>query len=472
LSVELAALWEAVRPAFGERSTWELARRLGMSGLTCLGRHTVTGLLTASGHQHQDWSAAYRLFTEHRLPEAALWQQVRQGVLAALPEEAPVVGALDDTLLPRWGRKVAGTAWRRDPLGPRFQANLIWAQRMVQTTLLLPEGPGARRARALPVDLQHAPSPRRPRPQAGKEAWAEYREAQRTQGLSAVGQARVEALRTALDEDGAQGRTLLLAVDGGYTNRTLFRQLPARTTLVGRVRKDAALFAKPDPSLRPGRPRVYGPPLPTPEQLRQDDSLPWQAVTVYVAGAGHELEVKVVTPVRWRGAGARDLQLVIVRPLAYRPRAQSRLLYRQPAYLLCTDPKLPLATLLQAYVWRWEAEVTFREEKSLLGMGQAQVRTAPAVAAVPAFVAAMYSFLHLAAHRAAHTHPGLARPRWQRPAPTARLSTGQLQGLLRAELWGAALGIDFRDFAAALPSHAKPLKLLHPLAAAVCYAAG
>jgi hypothetical protein len=470
--VELAAGWEEVRPAFGEGSTWELARRLGMSALTCLGRRTVTGLLTASGRQHQDWSAAYRLFTEGRVPQAGLWQQVRRGVLAALPAGAPVVGALDDTLLPRWGRKVAGAAWRRDPLGPRFQTNLVWAQRMVQLTLLLPEGGGAGRARALPVALQHAPSPRRPRPQAGEEAWRQYREAQRTQGLSAVGQAQVEALRTALDQEGAQERRLLLAVDGGYTNRVLFRQVPARTMLVGRVRKDAALFASPEPRTGAGRPRVYGRPLPTPEQVRQDDSLPWRAVTVYAAGKRHQMEVKVVTPVRWRGAGARDLQLVVVRPLAYRLRAGSRLLYREPAYLLCTDPRLALATLLQAYVWRWEAEVTFREEKTLLGMGQAQVRTAAAGAAVPAFLAAMYSFLHLAAHRAGQTQLRLARPRWQRPAPDARPSTGHLQGLLRAELWGAALGLDFRDFASALPSHPKPLKLQGTLAPAVCYAAG
>ena len=46
---ELQELWEALRPSFAEHSTWERARRLGMSVLTCLGRHTITGLLGASG---------------------------------------------------------------------------------------------------------------------------------------------------------------------------------------------------------------------------------------------------------------------------------------------------------------------------------------------------------------------------------------------------------------------------------------
>ncbi|MDR2051685.1 MAG: hypothetical protein LBQ63_07950, partial [Deltaproteobacteria bacterium] len=38
--------------------------------------------------------------------------------------------------------------------------------------------------------------------------------------------------------------------------------------------------------------------------------------------------------------------------------------YRNPAYLLCTDPDLPVERLLQAYLWRWEIELNFRDEKT------------------------------------------------------------------------------------------------------------
>jgi hypothetical protein len=442
-----------------------------VSALTCLGRHTVTGLLCASGQLHQDWSAAYRLFEQARMDFGQVWRTVRKETLAGIPSEQPLVAGLDDTLLPKSGRKVTGAGWRRDPLGPRFQTNLIWAQRILQTTLLLPEGPGPARARAIPVDLVHAPTPRRPRPQAPAEAWEQYRQAQSAQKLSVVGRERIHALRTALDQEGQQGRPLVFAVDGGYTNRTVFREVPAGVTLLGRVRKDAALFASPVPQAK-GRPRVYGTPLPTPEQMRQDPTLPWRTVSVYAAGKLQSMEVKVVQPVRWKGAGNQDLQLVIVRPLAYRPCRGSRLLYRQPAYLLCTDPQLSLETLLQAFVWRWEVEVTFREEKTLLGMGQAQVRTEPAVATAPAFTAAMYAFLHLAAARVASSQQPLARPRWQRPAPEARPTTGQLQGLLRADLWADTLGVTFEGFAAEPHPHPKPLKITSSPAAAVCYASG
>ncbi len=240
-----------------------------MSVLTCLGRHTITGLLTTSGQHDRDWSGVYRLFEKERVDLERLFAPVYQKVLGRLPEGAPVVGFLDDTLLAKRGRKVAGANWRRDPLGPPFQANLIWSQRFVQSALALPEGVGAVRARAIPVQLRHAPTALRPRAGAGPEAWAQYRQEQRRRCLSVVGAQQMGALRARLDaHPGGAKRALLLAVDGSYTNRTMYRKLPARTTLIGRVRKDAALFAPPVASGGRGRPRVYGAPLPTPEQLR------------------------------------------------------------------------------------------------------------------------------------------------------------------------------------------------------------
>jgi hypothetical protein len=63
--------------------------------------------------------------------------------------------------------------------------------------------------------------------------------------------------------------------------------------------------------------------------------------------------------VYWRKAGvAMPLQVVVIRPPGYRLRNGSKLLYRQPAFLICTDGKLDLQTLVQAYVYRWEIGVS------------------------------------------------------------------------------------------------------------------
>ena len=139
---------------------------------------------------------------------------------------------------------------------------------------------------------------------------------------------------------------------------------------------------------------------------------------------------------RWRhGAGLRLLRLIVVAPLAYRLSSHARLNYRQPAYLLTTDLASAAAFLLQAYLDRWQIEVNHRDEKSLLGVGQAQVRSALSVPRQPALVVAAYSLLLLAALQAfgpTRTSDYLPLPQWRKPAP--RPSLLDILALLRQQI--------------------------------------
>ena len=56
-----------------------------------------------------------------------------------------------------------------------------------------------------------------------------------------------------MDKSGSEGRRLIVAIDNRFTNRTVLRDIPERTTLVGRVRKDAVFFYPPKEG--PGRGR-------------------------------------------------------------------------------------------------------------------------------------------------------------------------------------------------------------------------
>lgn len=476
-------LFDTARPAFCQQRSFHLARTLALSALACLGRRTLSGLLCTSGLQFQDWSAPYRLFERERLCPERLWSAVQQSLFALLPADTPVVALLDDTLIRKRGPHIHGTSWRRDPLGPKFADNFIWASRFVQISIALPEYPhqAASPARAIPVDLLHAPSPRKPSPRAAPEQWQAWRQARSACTLSVRGAARIAALRQTLDADPhTRTRDLLVCADATYACRTVLKSLPEKTTLIARIRKDARLFALPTPDQENhgrGRRRFYGQPLPTPEQYRQLDSLPWQPVRAFAAGQYFDFDIKTVGPLRWKHAGGnRQLLLLIVRPISHRLRLSHHRDYRQPAYLICTDPHLPPERILQAYLWRWEIEVNFRDEKTLLGLGKPQVRTEPAVRTTAAFFVFAYALLLLALHQCHLLHHPLPPPRWHRrkpQRPISRITTQQALSLFRASLWSSALGLTNKSgFVMIDPYATSPPQIELALKSAVLYASG
>lgn len=184
---------------------------------------------------------------------------------------------------------------------------------------------------------------------------------------------------------------------------------------------------------------------PRPNNCAKTESSPWQTVTAFAAGKCHEFRVKTIGPALWRKAGADlPLRIVVIAPLGYRLRKGSKILYRQPAYLICTDPDLPLEKLLQYYLWRWGIEVNFREEKTLIGTGDAHVRTPSSNQHLPAVTVAAYAILWIVALQklaAGTVIQGLEPPKWRKHrAEGANLpSTGDLLRLLRYETWAGAL---------------------------------
>jgi hypothetical protein len=459
---------------FGQRRNAERARRLLLSHLVCLGRHSVSGLICAGARQWCDWSADYRLFGRGRIDAQAMLGVIQRQVEGDLQDTSqPLVTAMDDSILRKRGRQIHGAGWRRDPLSPPFHVNFAWGQRVVQISAALPVAPG--QARMIPIDFAHAVPPAKAPRRCSPEALEACKEQARQRNINRQALERLELVRRRTDPR----RPLWSVVDGRFTNRTILKHLPADTTLIGRIRKDAKLYARPAQSAAagPGRRRVYGEEQPTPEQVLAEASIPWQNVSAFAAGKFHQFRVKTLAPVRWRTAGECDLRLIAIAPLAYHRSKQGKTLYRQPAYLICTDPDLPIQEVLQAYLWRWDIEVNFRDEKTLLGVGQAQVRTAEANSRLPAAAVAAYSLLLLAAAR---TYGPLGRPdqlpppRWRKPQKLRRTSTAQLINQLRYDLWGQAIGgrgaHHFSDFSSPPPLQKKPHKWLPDLQSAVFYA--
>lgn len=467
--------------AFAQQRTANRAHRLGLSQLACVGRHTITGLLYASGRQFADWSADYRLFSRDRWDTANLFAPIIRGILALSPDDAPFIGAMDDTFIHKTGAKIPGTGYGRDPMSPPFQVNLIRGQRFLQLSGILPppEVPGP--ARAIPVRFQHVPPVPKPPKNAGQQDQKAYRQRKKTENLSARGVQVLHQVRRELDTRHEAGkRRFIVGVDGSYTNQTVLKNLPERTVLIGRIRKDAELFYPPRPEDQPavGTRKRYGQLAPTPDRLRQDDTVPWQEITAFAAGKLHAFRVKTLAPVLWKKGGfALPLRLVVVAPVGYRLRRSSKLLYRQPAFLICTDPDLPLGQFLQDYLWRWQIEVNHRDEKQIIGVGEAQVRSPQSVGRQPALAVASYSTLLLAAaHESlmSTTPTTLAPPKWQAGQPRLRMSTQELMRQLRSEVWDHAITTlcgNSDHFATTTPSITKCPESQLPALSALLYGA-
>lgn len=438
---EFEALIGSLEDVFGSPQSFQRARRHLLAQLVSFGRHTISSLLRAQNRHQQDWSADYRFYSLDRFDEQAVFNQIRHHVEESLPPQSPLVVAMDDSLLRKTGRKMAGANYQRDPMSPPFHVNFVRGLRVLQISAALPQGPG--QARLVPVDFEQAALPPKPSRKAGPQEWQRYREHRAQRNINCIGAARLSALRQQMDRQGNPRRQLVVAVDGRFTNRTLLSQLPARTLIIGRLRKDAVLHELPQVQPDRGRRRKYGARTLTPEELLADAQRPFQKVRAFAAGQFHQFSLKHLGPVLLRlDRATQPVQIVVIKPLGYRLKKGGKLLYRQPAFLVCTDPHLPLAELLQDFLWRWDIEVNFRDEKTLLGVGQAQVRTPASNQNAPALAVAAYSLLLLASAKAYGSEGAperLTQAKWYRRQPSQRATTNELINQLRRELWSEAL---------------------------------
>lgn len=432
-------LLSATRSAFSQQRTFTHIRQLAYGFVSAWGRRTISRALCACHAQFEDWSASYRVFSRSPWEPTDLFQPVLETCLVQSSATGPFAIALDDTSLKKTGRRIPGVSYCRDPMSPAFHFNLRRGQRFIQASALLrPEGLNGP-ARSIPIRFHPAPPPPKPGKKADEAAHEAYRLAKKTQNLSCQAAGLIQEIRENINRSGYANRNILLAVDGSYCNKNVLNNLPDKVEVIARARGDINLFlpiSDADIATK-GRRRKYGPQLPKPKDIRTSDDYPWLQGRIFGAGRLHDLKYKVVSNVLWRsGTRTKPLKLIIIAPLRYRPTAKSKLLYRDPAYLLTTDFNTPVETQIQAYFDRWEIEVNHRDEKDLFGVGQAQVWSEKSAYRVPQFQVAIYSMLLLAAlvaYGPKRTDNYLPQPKW-RKKEERRPSTLDILALLREEL--------------------------------------
>ena len=415
-----------------------LARALALAfGILCgVGRRTITRAISFQGNTQKDWSADYKIFSRSPWEPRALFNPILQQAIREHSLKRIVIST-DDTRVWRNGKHVPYTQWHRDPLGPPFQVNLRWGHRFLQTSLVLPlyEQDQQSSSRSIPVRFEMAPVVKKPGKRADPEHHQEYARQKKQHNLSVQFVTLTKELRESLNQSGHADKPLVQVGDGSFCNRTVFAQDwdQQNVSIVVRARKNIVLCKR-----APGKGRrFYGKVKFTPEQVRRRNGRArWQQAKIFNGGCSREVRYKQLTKVYWQGgARKRELRLLVVAPVGYRTSKHGRLYYRQPAYLLTNDLSTPAVELLQAYFDRWGIEVNHRDEKEILGVGQAQVWNKNSVSKVPALVVAMYSWLLLAGLKCygpKRTEVYEPLPKWRRGAK--RPSCLDLITLLRQQL--------------------------------------
>jgi len=432
LLTEFLAITHDWRSVFPQQRTFQRGVRQALGSLVCLGRRCLSRIIWTNGGQHRSWSAEYFLHSRCQWEPQQLFRPILQRALPYCPQRLVGV-AIDDTRLRKTGRSIPQAFYQRDPLSPPFHVNLVLGLRFLQASLLVPlHRTAAVGTRGLPIRFQEVSRVKRPGKKATDEMQKQYREAVKQKNLSRSFVDMGRQLRQELDQAGGQDKILVLAGDGSFCNRTCFSEIPERSILLVRARKDARLcFGAGD-----GSRRFYGVEKFTPEQVRKDENRAWKTTKIFYGGKRRKIRYKEVVEVYWqRGAGQRRLRVIVIAPTPYRQNKSKRLYYRDPAYLFTSDLRRSAKQLLQIYFDRWQIEVNHREEKDTLGIGQAQLWNVTSVPKQPVLAVAAYSALLLASLKAFGAERGKAYaelPKWRRNA--RRPSCLDLITLLRKEM--------------------------------------
>src|SRR3954466_275157 len=236
---------------------------------------------------------------------------------------------------------------------------------------------------------------------------------------------------------GRLGRVRVLLDAWFMRARLIERAVADGHTVIGRVRRDLALYAVPRPPRRrrPGRPRKYGPRM-TPERgagpavHRRAGGLYRRlgGVAARPGPRGGRVLYGRFEVVRYRSCrvAARFLKGRVVRAVWVRLERPGR--PSEERLLVCTDPALPATEVITSYAKRWSVEPLFAAMKHGWGLRDAWQQSRQVLMRWVTILAAGYALGQMLAYADPARAPGLAAPAPWRPPGT------RTAGLIRAGL--------------------------------------
>jgi len=431
---------EPYKNVFAQSRTLYHCIRLGLSTICSKGRRTITQGITFSGRQELDWSADYKLYSRSNWNEQDLFEPVIKKSLPYCDQKYIAIG-VDDTKIKKTGKKIPLVGTYKDPMSPAYHVNLIHGHRIFQASLLLPlynrfienadNNIKIPSARGIPVCFQNVPALKKPGKLASPEDITFHKIAMKNYNLSTVFKEAATSLVNSFQQAGSH-QSIIFVGDGSFCNKTVFSLNLKNVFLLTRCRKDNKLCFRDTEN----KMRFYSKDKFSPKDIYQDKDIQWEKSIAIMGGEKRDVRYKEIKEVFWqKGSGKKELRLIVISPYPYRTTKKGKLLYRKEAYLLTDNLDICVEKLIQMYIDRWEIEVNHRDEKTTLGIGQAQVRNLNSVLKLPTQLAAMYSILLLTCiecfgnDRESNFIP---LPKWRKQ--TRRPSCNDLLNLLRKDI--------------------------------------
>ena len=431
---------ESYREFFAQSRTLYHSIRLSLSTICSKGRRTITQGITFSGRQDSDWSSDYKFYSRSNWNEFTLFKPIIEKSLPYCDQDYIAIG-VDDTKIKKTGKKIPLVGTYKDPLSPAYHVNLIHGHRILQASLLLPlyntfitnDDPNVKisSARGLPVCFQNVPALKKPGKLASSEDISSYKKAVKDHNLSTVFKETAKNLVNSFREAAANQKIIFVG-DGSFCNKTVFSLNDENVFILTRCRKDNKLCFRDTENKR----RFYSKDKFSPKDIYQNKDIQWEKTTAIMGGERREVRYKEIKEVFWqKGSGRKELRLIVISPYPYRTTKKGKKMYRKEAYLLTDNLDIPVEKLIQMYIDRWEIEVNHRDEKTILGIGQAQVRNINSVLKLPTQLAAIYSMILLTSIECFGNGRGndfIPLPKWRKH--TRRPSCNDLLNLLRKEI--------------------------------------
>jgi len=320
--------------------------------LFAVGRRTVASWLRAAGVT-DDWKAYYYFISAVGRKSEYLAHRLLRLLLRSLPTGPALLFALDDTPTARYGPKVEGAGIHHNPTPGPADSQYVYGHIWVTLALIVQH----RRWGTIGLPLL-AKLYIRLKDIGKLPRWYHWPFATKLQQAA-------ELIRWAAQEAALAGKPVWIVADGFYAKRPVFKVVRTLgVVLVGRLRKDAALWTLPRPLKKgacrgQGRPPKYGTGrISLAKRAGNPRGWSWVKCVQY----GQSVRKKIKTFLATYPPAYGTLRVVIVQESS------------GPQFFFSTDPAIGAEQILGVFADRAAIEQVFHDVKEVEGAGQQQVR--------------------------------------------------------------------------------------------------